>query len=107
MVLFIEVQVVLPQFVHLLTGRKDTSNEFKQLFPMKIWMLIVILITGLLVIVVNFIIGTIILIGLMVIVIMSWREKSPEIPDTLTIERLKRKRELEEKNLLDAKNREF
>jgi len=70
-------------------------------------MLIVILITGLLVIVVNFIIGTIILIGLMVIVIMSWREKSPEIPDTLTIERLKRKRELEEKNLLDAKNREF
>lgn len=74
---------------------------------MKIWMLIFILIAGLLVTWLNLIAGTIILIGLMAIILLTGREKSTEMPDTLTIEKLKRKRELEEKKFLDTKNRDI
>lgn len=74
---------------------------------MKIWMLIIILIVGLLVTWLNLMAGTIILVGLMAIILLTGREKSAEMPDTLTIEKLKRQRELEERKLLDTKNREF
>ncbi len=73
---------------------------------MKVWMLVVILIIGLLSLLLHPIAGIIILIGLMAIILLGWREKSTEMPDALTIEKLKRKRQMEEKSLLDLDNKE-
>ncbi|MBN1166938.1 MAG: hypothetical protein JXA44_07380 [Methanospirillaceae archaeon] len=73
---------------------------------MKVWMLVVILIIGLLSLLLHPIAGIVILIGLVVIILLGWREKSTEMPDVLTIEKLKRKRQMEEKSLLDLETRE-
>ena len=107
MVISIKVHESFPPFIAEKKGRKDTSNEFQHIFFMKIWMLISILIIGLLVTWLNLMAGTIILVGLMAIILLTGREKSTEMPDTLTIEKLKRQRELEERKTFDAKKREF